>query len=63
MSFNDDDGDGAFICDNEKFERLRIGRLRTDRETIQAKTYKNWINSVLIKVNLSSCLVVFKIND
>ncbi|KAH9406609.1 Spectrin beta chain, non-erythrocytic 5 [Tyrophagus putrescentiae] len=53
MSFNDDDGDGAFICDNEKFERLRIGRLRTDRETIQAKTYKNWINSVLIKARTS----------
>ena len=45
MSFTDE-----FIADSEKFEKLMIGKLRDDRESIQAKTYKNWVNSVLIKV-------------
>ena len=41
---------GDFIVDSDKFERLKIGKLRNDREAIQEKTYKNWINSILLKV-------------
>lgn len=45
MSFNK-----PFVGDNDRYERSKIGRLRDEREEIQAKTYKNWINSILIQV-------------
>ncbi|KAI2801420.1 Spectrin beta chain, non-erythrocytic 5 [Blomia tropicalis] len=44
---------GDFIVDSDKFERLKIGKLRNDREAIQEKTYKNWINSILLKAHQS----------
>lgn len=43
-----------FIADNDKYEKSLIGKLRNEREEIQAKTYKNWINSVLLKVSFTA---------
>ena len=45
MSFSGDN----FYCDNARYERSKIGKLRNEREEVQAKTYKNWINSILIQ--------------
>ncbi|OTF70812.1 Calponin homology (CH) domain containing protein, partial [Euroglyphus maynei] len=42
-------GDNFYCADNDRYERSKIGKLRTEREEIQAKTYKNWINSILIQ--------------
>nr|XP_027197190.1 spectrin beta chain-like [Dermatophagoides pteronyssinus] len=45
MNFSGDN----FYCDNDRYERSKIDKLRFEREEIQAKTYKNWINSILIQ--------------
>lgn len=45
MSFGE-----KFFADNEGFEKS-IRQLRVKYEEIQARTYRNWINSVLIQVS------------
>lgn len=42
----------SYKYDSDKFEKKRIQVLQQQREYIQQKTYKKWINSILIKVNL-----------
>lgn len=51
-NFGDDNNENDdFIVDSTKYETRKIGKLRRERECIQAKTYRNWINSVLIRVS------------
>jgi hypothetical protein len=44
--------DDSYKYDSDKFEKKRIKVLQLEREYIQQKTFKNWINSILIKVKI-----------
>jgi len=41
----------GFKYDSDKYEKKRIKVLQQEREAIQTKTFRKWINSILIKVN------------
>ncbi|CAG2165659.1 unnamed protein product, partial [Oppiella nova] len=41
----------GFKYDSDKYEKKRIKVLQQERETIQTKTFRKWINSILIKAN------------
>lgn len=44
--------DTDFICDVAQYEKANIGKLRAKYEDVQSRTYRNWINSVLIQVSV-----------
>ena len=44
----------GYKYDSDKYEKKRIKVLQEEREVIQTKTYRKWINSVLIQVGLYS---------
>lgn len=59
MNFSGDN----FYCDNDRYERSKIDKLRFEREEIQAKTYKNWINSILIQSRTNIDNIYTDFND